>query len=355
MLTISVPTAMLLMMIVSLSLAAMTLLVWGLLERHRAVLVWAIAHALWAGSILLLMGRGILPDVLSILVANAMAVSSLIAVWWGVALFIGKPLPMLGTASISTAYGLAFPWLTWITPSLSARVVVVRLLMLFALTGALHTLLVNRKRIGNTKAILLSLIGLLPGMLVMGGTLIGAVLTWESPAAFFEHPMVRMTVIGGIVANLTWGLSVLFLVIERRSLLREQDEAVHHVLTEQSVVGLYMIEGDRFTYVNNACADIFGYCPQVLVDEMQVSDLAIPEDRERLSEGLRRYASGELNGRRYHYRAQRRNGELVDIEGEARLAHWQGRNVVVGVMVALGGTVPPVPQPENLPLARTLP
>lgn len=328
------PTLFLAMTIASLGLGAITWAAWKWLDRQPALLAWAAAHLLWSGSMLLLIGRDILPDALSILVANALILASAIGVWWGVATFSGRPLPLLGTVGVCAVYAVAFPWFTWVHPDMNIRIITLRLLVMVAFVGALCILRRSKRRMGGSLPVKVGIAGLLPTLIVMVVSTAGTALQYQQENTFFQHSMIIFSSVGALVANLAWGFAVLFMVMEQRTALRHQDAAVHHFLAEQSLVGMYTLEGERFSYVNKACADLFGYGPQVLVDTMRVVDLVVPEQRDVLAENLRLYAQGAIEGRHFRYHARRRTGEVIEVEGEARLTHWQGRHVVVGVIMA---------------------
>jgi diguanylate cyclase (GGDEF)-like protein/PAS domain S-box-containing protein len=94
--------------------------------------------------------------------------------------------------------------------------------------------------------------------------------------------------------------------------LRE-DETLFRILTDHALVGIDIIQDNRFSYVNPAFAAIFGYPPGELIGASPRM-LVHPDDVELVSEQMRRRASGELPTMHYEFRGIRKNGETRYLE-----------------------------------------
>lgn len=104
-------------------------------------------------------------------------------------------------------------------------------------------------------------------------------------------------------------------------------------LVEQSLVGVYVIEGGRFQYVNPHFAEIFGYEPDELVTEVSPLDLVHPDDRAMVSRHLARRETGDVDSIHYEFKGQRRDGEVVEVEVHGSSLGSGRRTAIIGVLV----------------------
>jgi len=105
-------------------------------------------------------------------------------------------------------------------------------------------------------------------------------------------------------------------------------------LVEQSLAGVYIIQGPRFRYVNPWFAKIFGYeSPKEVVDRVAVIDLVAPEDRQIVADNVRRRESGEIEALHYGFTGQRRDGSKLDVEVFGTAVDYEGRPAVIGIVI----------------------
>ncbi|MDP3177992.1 MAG: PAS domain S-box protein, partial [Spirochaetaceae bacterium] len=103
-------------------------------------------------------------------------------------------------------------------------------------------------------------------------------------------------------------------------------------LIEQTLAGIYLIQDGRFRYVNQGFADIFGYHSTAeIIDKIGIDSLIAPEDRQKVTENIRRRTSGEKPEMRYCFIGQRRDGRRIHIEVHGRNMDFRGRPAVIGL------------------------
>jgi PAS domain S-box-containing protein len=122
---------------------------------------------------------------------------------------------------------------------------------------------------------------------------------------------------------------------KRAEIARIESDSRFRALVEQSLAGIYIIQDERFRYINPAFAAIFGYhTPKALIDRVLVADLISPEDREAVRENIRRLIEGEVDSvTQYCFGALRRDGSSLYVEAHGRVIDYQGRPAVIGLIL----------------------
>lgn len=140
--------------------------------------------------------------------------------------------------------------------------------------------------------------------------------------------------------TLTWGgrpaVLVLAADVTERKQSREALEAAEsrfRSLVEQSLVGIYIIQGDRFVYVNPKLAEIFGYSPDEIVSSKRVRDLTAPEDRAAVDERIARRLRGEIKSLQYAFHGLRRDGSRVVVEVHGSIMDLDGTPAIIGSLL----------------------
>ncbi|MGH9368476.1 MAG: sensor domain-containing phosphodiesterase [Thermoanaerobaculia bacterium] len=112
-------------------------------------------------------------------------------------------------------------------------------------------------------------------------------------------------------------------------------EAKFRGLVEQSLVGIYVIQDDRYQYVNPKLAEIFGYAPEEMLAMESVLDVVAEEDRPLVQDNIRKRIDGEQQTVRYSFRAIRKDTEPIDLEVHGAVATYQGRPAVIGTLLEI--------------------
>jgi diguanylate cyclase (GGDEF)-like protein/PAS domain S-box-containing protein len=106
----------------------------------------------------------------------------------------------------------------------------------------------------------------------------------------------------------------------------------YKILVEQSLAGMYVIEGTSFVYVNARLAEMFGYSVEELTG-LAPSLLVHPADRDLVGESLRRRLEGERDSDHYTFRGMRKDGTALDLETLGARAVIEGKALVVGTIL----------------------
>jgi hypothetical protein len=124
------------------------------LKHQRGPGYWAAGTSGWALFSLLLSFRGILPDWLTIIVANEGLVVCLCLVAQGLALLLGRRRPMAFHVLVCSAHLAGYLYFLYIVPSFSARVVLFSLAVVILATEMAKSLLPIRRKPGDPTGLL---------------------------------------------------------------------------------------------------------------------------------------------------------------------------------------------------------
>ncbi len=115
--------------------------------------------------------------------------------------------------------------------------------------------------------------------------------------------------------------------------LRES-EAKFRSLVEQSLSGIYIIQGEKFVYVNPRFAEIFGFdSPEDLLAHATPASLVCESDRDRVMQNVRRRMTGDVEYVRHSFEGVRKDGSRITVEVHGAQGSYGGNPAVIGTLV----------------------
>jgi len=103
-------------------------------------------------------------------------------------------------------------------------------------------------------------------------------------------------------------------------------------LVEQTLAGIYIIQGDRFRYVNPEFAHMLGYDdPDQIINKVSVSAVVSPHDRARVAEHLQSRFNDPSKEARYGFTALCRDGSTIELEVHGRGLDTTTGRVIIGL------------------------
>lgn len=103
--------------------------------------------------------------------------------------------------------------------------------------------------------------------------------------------------------------------------------------TESTLAGIYIIQDGKLQYANPAVARIFGYEIDELIGAEIPGDMAHPDDKDKVTEFIRRRIEGEAESLQYSFRAVRKDGRVIHCECWGRAVTRDGRPAIVGTIL----------------------
>jgi PAS domain S-box-containing protein len=103
-------------------------------------------------------------------------------------------------------------------------------------------------------------------------------------------------------------------LIEKK--LRESEEK-YRTLTEQSFLGISILQDDIIQYVNNQLAKLFGYTVEEIMawEKGGFLNIIYPDDRKIVAEQARKKQAGDSDYiEQYQFRGIKKNGDIIWLE-----------------------------------------
>ncbi len=113
----------------------------------------------------------------------------------------------------------------------------------------------------------------------------------------------------------------------------KQSEGRFRAISEQSLMGIYIMQDGKFCYVNPRYAEIYGYTQgEMLLLQPPAFEVAADEDREERMESASERPAGR--GRRMHYRTdgRRKDGSIIGVEVHGIETELNGKPTVIGTL-----------------------
>ena len=147
---------------------------------------------------------------------------------------------------------------------------------------------------------------------------------WEKGNGIFD-PSGNILALEGFITDITEH--------KRIEQALQDSEIKYRTLVENSMVGVSIIQDNRYRFVNNRFCEITGYSYEELVDKMTPLDTTHGDDREAVAENLKKRLSGEVGTVHYTARKLRKDGGIrtVDIYGSSVV--YRGRRAILGTII----------------------
>lgn len=114
---------------------------------------------------------------------------------------------------------------------------------------------------------------------------------------------------------------------------RKQSENLFRALSEESLVGVYLIQDSVFKYVNPRFCQIFGYTKEEIEFNLGPLDLTHPEDESLVDKNLKNRLEGDIKSIEYDFRCITKDGQTIHVNVYGTKISYMGKPAVVGTLV----------------------
>ncbi|RYG50650.1 MAG: PAS domain S-box protein, partial [Chitinophagaceae bacterium] len=124
-------------------------------------------------------------------------------------------------------------------------------------------------------------------------------------------------------------------ITERRKteLALQETESKFRSLVEESLVGVYIIQKGKFTYVNPRFAEIVGYTVDEIENKVNVLDLVCDHDKEKVESNIKTRMFGIRKSMHYMFDAQHKSGKTLNVEVYGTFLLYKGEGAVIGTLI----------------------
>lgn len=126
-------------------------------------------------------------------------------------------------------------------------------------------------------------------------------------------------------------------VVRRERRLAEEaltaTESRFRSLVEQSLVGIFLLLDDIFSYVNPKFAEIFGYLPEELMERRTLLDLVTPDEKERVEKDFLLPLQRERESLHFFFNGRRSDGAPIELELKGTRTRLNGNPAIIGTLL----------------------
>jgi PAS domain S-box-containing protein len=104
-------------------------------------------------------------------------------------------------------------------------------------------------------------------------------------------------------------------------------------LVEESTVGVYIIQNEKFVYANPCFSDIFGYTTEQIMREVKMLDLIAETDRQRVFDNIQANMHVGNKSLNYEFSGLNSKGEIIDAEVFGTRMLYKGEPAIIGTVI----------------------
>ena len=163
-------------------------------------------------------------------------------------------------------------------------------------------------------------------------------LSGHLPQSFIENRQINSS--SGAIFHLLWtskfiyddkgqfkGVNSIAHDITKRKQAEEvikESERTFRTMTEQSLIGVSVVQDGVFKYVNSKFAEIYGYTVAELLDEFPFQNLVHPDYRHKTEERLKKHLLGAAIERKNARVKVKKTGEIIYVENYGTMGYFNG-------------------------------
>lgn len=112
----------------------------------------------------------------------------------------------------------------------------------------------------------------------------------------------------------------------------QRSEIIFQGLASNALVGIFLIAHDRFSFVSQKMADIFGYQPDEMIGQLTLLSIIAPRERYLVDEALKSGRNQKVSTLRFERHGRRKDGTLFDIETFITLVGTGDDAAIIGLV-----------------------
>ena len=135
--------------------------------------------------------------------------------------------------------------------------------------------------------------------------------------------------------KITGIMSLIKDVTDRRKMELDliEAESKFRTLVEQSLVGVYILQDEKFAYVNPRFAEIFGYEEHEITDSNTPFMIAADEDKPIIAAYMEEFRKDAFSTINYEFKGVKKSGEVIYAEVYGTMTQYRGRRAIIGTII----------------------
>ena len=109
-------------------------------------------------------------------------------------------------------------------------------------------------------------------------------------------------------------------------------ESKYRNLSEDSLVGTYIIQEEKFVYINRKVLEILDYTKDELIGR-NVMDFVFKEDQDLVDENIKKRLLGDDSSVQYQYRAIKKDKSIIQMEVHGSTTLYKGKPAIIGTVI----------------------
>lgn len=113
----------------------------------------------------------------------------------------------------------------------------------------------------------------------------------------------------------------------------KESEAKYRNVVENSLVGFYIIQDNRFVFVNQRFCQIHGYSAEEILGKINPLDSVHPDDKKIVDENIRKRVEGKTHHIEYEFRRTNKDGALLTLKVVGGTILYNGHPAAFGTLI----------------------
>ncbi|MCX8056952.1 MAG: PAS domain S-box protein [Ignavibacteria bacterium] len=118
-----------------------------------------------------------------------------------------------------------------------------------------------------------------------------------------------------------------------------ENELLFRTITEASMVGVFLIKENKFTYVNEGFTNIFGYSREELINKLSLIDLIPLELKSTTEQKLNSLINGSINTLSFVTKAINKFNQEIYVEIFTKRVALKNENYIMGAVINVTDTI----------------
>ena len=105
------------------------------------------------------------------------------------------------------------------------------------------------------------------------------------------------------------------------------------LIVDNSIAGVYLIQDDKFWYVNPALARMFGYEPDEMITRLNLLDIVYPADINLVERKIQDRLEGKEEHSHYFFRGVKKDGTTIHCEVFGSRVDYRNKPAIIGIII----------------------